>query len=117
MTGSRLYILMIALLFSAANAVAQSEATQLADKEFRQADALLNRAYQQLQLRLESARARDELAKAQRAWIGFRDSDSAFHAGVSSGGGSAYSTDYLANRTQLTEQRTAQLNALLRSLK
>jgi len=98
------------------SAKAQPDAKAEAERSFKQADADLNKTYQQLQLRLESPQAKADLAKAQRAWIALRDSESALRAGVSSGGGSAYSTDFMANQAELTEQRTQQLNALLSHL-
>ena len=87
--------------------------TTIADQSFKLADAELNSTYKLLQSRLQSASQKSELTKAQKAWIAFRDSDATFRAGVSSGGGSAYSMDYLANLTELTEQRAKELKALL----
>ena len=84
-----------------------------ADQSFKAADAELNRTYKLLQSHLQSAQQKKDLTKAQKAWIAFRDSNAAFRAGVTSGGGSAYSMDYLANLTELTQQRNKQLKALL----
>lgn len=116
MKAHLLSIFSIAALLIAPSAFAQSEATLAAERWFRRADADLNRTYTQLQSRLKSPRAKDELAKAQRAWIAFRDSDSAFRAGITSGGGSAYSMDYMGNQAELTEQRTKKLKTFLQHL-
>lgn len=90
----------------------QSDAKLEAERAFKEADADLNRTYQQLQSLLKSPQAKADLAKAQRAWVSFRDGDSASRAGVSSDGGSAYAMDLMSNQAELTAERTRQLKAI-----
>jgi len=94
-----------------------AEATLAPEQDFKKADAELNRTYNILQSRLESPQAKAELAKAQRAWISFRDADSAFRAEFALGEkNSAKSADNLTNQTELTEQRILQLKSQLSRL-
>ena len=92
----------------------ESDPRTAGEKWFKRADAELNRTYKLLQSRLESAQLKQELVKAQKAWIAFRDADAAFQAGITSGGGSAYSIDYMGNLAEMTEERTKELKALLK---
>lgn len=104
-----------ALLLSC-SAYCQSEATQLAEEQYKKADAELNKTYGELLDTLKDKRIRDDFEKARSAWISFRESDAKARAGLSSDGGSAYAMDYYANMTEATQQRTAQLMVILRAL-
>ena len=111
---TRTVIAVLALAFTAAGLEAQSEPTLHAERAFRDADTAMSAVYRELLRALESAEAKRDLQKSQRAWITFRDSFAACSAGVSSAGGSAYSTDYNGTLAELTEERTKQLKNLLR---
>jgi uncharacterized protein YecT (DUF1311 family) len=93
-------------------AAAQSEATAQAEVAFRQVDQELNAAYTALLGKAKARALKNDIREAQRAWLQFRDKEAALQAGVTSQGGSAYTMDYLANRTELTEARIKQLTAL-----
>lgn len=94
-----------------------TKATLSPEQSFKQADADLNQTYKELQSRLESPQAKAELAKAQRAWIAFRDADSAFRAVINSEEeDTAKSADNLTNQIELTEQRALQLKSQLDQL-
>ena len=90
-------------------ACCQSDATLLAEDGYKKADAELNQIYNELIGVLKEKRNKDDLSKAQRAWIMFRESDAKARAGITSDGGSAYAMDYLANMTEITQQRIEQL--------
>jgi uncharacterized protein YecT (DUF1311 family) len=105
------------------SAISQTEPTTLdiAQKSFEQADTLLNQTYQNLQkkitsLPLEKKKTLSELKEVQRTWILFRDMESVLRASVSSQGGSAYTLDLIANKTELTNQRIKELKFLTNSL-
>jgi uncharacterized protein YecT (DUF1311 family) len=94
---------------------AQSEAATGAEQLFKKADAELNQVCDDVTKKLTDGRQKTDFIKAQKAWVSFRDADAEFRAGVT-GGGSAYTTDYLANLTELTEERTKQLSEFLKHL-
>ena len=106
----------LSILFFSVNIRAADEATVQSDNEWLDADRALNAAYQAL---LPSLTATDaaSLKKAQTAWLVYRDAQAALKAHLTSDGGSAYSTDFLANSTELTIERTKQLKALLKLAK
>jgi uncharacterized protein YecT (DUF1311 family) len=111
----RNYSALIATLLLTATGFAQSEATQESEKAFRRADADLNQVYQRVMTRLKTPDAKKHLVKAQNAWISFRDSESEFRAGIT-GGGSAYSMDFMAKQTDLTKERIKDLRTILSRL-
>jgi uncharacterized protein YecT (DUF1311 family) len=78
---------------------------------YREADAELNRVYQQLTTQLSNVR-RAKLRAAQRAWILFRDKNSAFVASKVEDG-TMYPILEIMELTTLTKQRTEQLKAYL----
>lgn len=98
-------------------ALAQPEIKDQAAKEFNKADHELNMVYQEVKKFIKDERAMLELARAQRAWLVFRDTEAEFRAGLSSGGGSAYAADHLANLSEMTRKRTDELKALLLMVK
>lgn len=106
-------VLVLFLCGWSAGAWAQSEATQDADAWFKKADAELNQVYKTVLAKISDPQQKQELEKAQKAWVAFRDADAQFRAGVSSGGGSSYTTDMLGNMAEMTDARTKDLKALL----
>jgi uncharacterized protein YecT (DUF1311 family) len=56
------------------------------DKQYKQADAELNKVYEQVMSRLDSKSQKDALKAAQRAWISFRDKECDFDASRYEGG-------------------------------
>lgn len=92
----------------------QAAANVCASDKFKQADAALNRAYQQLMARLAPGKqpyARD----AQRAWLMFRDKECTSRTG---GGpnqqGTIWPMLYMECQTALTLQRTQDLQQQVR---
>ena len=63
----------------------QAEMNICAGKEYKTADATLNRVYQQLAAKLE-AEEKAELKEAQTAWIKYRDNNCEFVANQYKGG-------------------------------
>lgn len=105
-------------------AVAQADLTACEIREFNEADRALNR---QWPITLASMRVRDkvrrgssdkrpgdadQLLKAQRAWLSFRDAH-CVSAGYSMRGGSAEPMIVASCRAELTRARTRQLEALV----
>lgn len=88
---------------------AQEDVKDLAAAGFRKADARLNLTYGVVMKHLEGPKVAEDFVKAQRAWLVFRDAEAAYRAGVSSGGGSAYSMDFMAVQAELTDERVEQL--------
>lgn len=96
-----------------ANAGDQATMTQCAGMELEAADAALNAAWAELMERLAGdAEAKRALTAAQKAWIGFRDAECAFRASGGAGG-SIHSMLVAQCLSELTEARTAELEAYL----
>lgn len=103
-----------------ANAEVQVEMTYCAEQHWLAADADLNVAYgaarkllQGIDADLEASQrgAADYLRDGQRAWVTFRDATCAAE-GYSMHGGSAEPMVIYGCRARLTEQRTADLEAM-----
>lgn len=97
-----------------ANATTQGEMNQCAAQERKAADDELNNLYKQITARLkDNPEARQLLVKAQRAWIGFRDTECNFSAsGVE--GGSVYPLIYGNCITDLTKARVETFKTYLK---
>lgn len=91
----------------------QTEMNICAGLSWQQADRALNRAYQQLLPKLSASR-RQKLVDAQLRWITFRDRECDL-SGSAAEGGSMQPMLVAGCREQLTQQRTADLQAYLRS--
>ena len=111
----------------ASSAISQNEADvrDIARKSFEQADVELNKAYQDLIKGINSQAfltteikniIPSDLKQSQRAWVTFRDAESKLRAGLSSQGGSGYSMDYIATKSELTQQRIKELKGFIKSL-
>ena len=85
----------------------QAEMNICAGKEYKTADAALNRVYQQLVAMLDSAE-KDQLKEAQTAWIKYRDANCDF-VGDQYKGGSIRPTIYGLCLADVTRNRTAEL--------
>jgi len=83
--------------------------TDLARNELRQADRQLAAVTKKTQRQLSDKNAQKSFQQAQSAWLRFRDAEASFRASLTSGGGSAYLTDYLSISATMTKERTKQL--------
>ena len=97
-----------------ANASDQATMNQCAGQEFKSTDKELNAVYQQITGRLKDNPDRKKLlVSAQRAWIGFRDTECKFSAsGVA--GGSVYPLIYSNCMTSMTKTRVEALKQYLK---
>ena len=97
-----------------ANAGDQATMNQCAGQEFKSTDKELNAMYQQIIGRLKDNPDRKKLlVGAQRAWIGFRDTECKFSAsGVE--GGSVYPLIYSNCLTAVTKARIEALKQYLK---
>jgi uncharacterized protein YecT (DUF1311 family) len=89
------------------NAVSQNDMNTCADKDYRAADAALNRTWRDT-IKGMDAHTLDLLRKAQRAWIQFRDAECTYQSAENEGG-SIYPMVYAGCLTRLTKLRTQQL--------
>jgi uncharacterized protein YecT (DUF1311 family) len=80
------------------DATTTAQMRDCADRRYSQADAELNR------VKLDPARRR-LLRDAQRAWVAFRDKNSAFAASAAAGG-TLYPVLEMSERASMTEDRT-----------
>lgn len=87
----------------------QLEMNECAWRDYRAADAELNRVYARLVARLDSV-GRVRLRAAQRAWLPFRDAQCVFEASGYEGG-SLHSFLQGGCLAHLTRERTKQLEA------
>lgn len=95
------------------NATSQLALDQCAAADLQAADATLNAAYQQILGRLRGDPETTQLLRAaQRAWLGFRDSECAFAASAATQG-SIYPMLVASCRAGLTRQRAEQLGSYL----
>jgi uncharacterized protein YecT (DUF1311 family) len=96
-----------------ASATTQLQLNQCAADQAKQSDAALNAAYATIRKRLKDDPAATKLlVTAQRAWIGFRDSECAFSSSATVGG----SMNGMVNAEcldALTRKRLVELNAYL----
>ncbi|WP_348684923.1 lysozyme inhibitor LprI family protein [Aeromonas bestiarum] len=91
--------------------VTQADMNICAFQDYQRADAKINTAYKKLAATLDKEQL-GRLKTAQRAWITFRDAQCRYEAGVYEGGTIAPLV-HSSCLTNLTEQRTKDLNALL----
>ncbi len=91
------------------NAMAQSEMNICADKDYRAADAGLNRAYKAVMRDLDK-HSQDLLRASQREWIKFRDAECTY-VSAQNEGGSIYPMVYSGCLTTMTKDRVKQLKA------
>jgi uncharacterized protein YecT (DUF1311 family) len=90
----------------------QFEATQCAGREYKKADAELNRVYQQV-LKQEDAGGQARLKAAQLAWLKFRDTECEYEAGDYLGGTMRPMIEAFC-LAAVTEARTRQLKEILK---
>lgn len=91
----------------------EDSARAIGDRKTKDAEADLNKVYQELRRVLREPNL-TALKEAQLAWLKFRDHEASLRAGISSQGGSSYTTDYLDVRIDLTIDRTKQLLRVLK---
>ncbi|WP_026618720.1 YecT (DUF1311 family protein) [Ensifer sp. WSM1721] len=108
------------------NAVAQMDLNICADRDYRTADAELNKVYKQAMTAMQATDkelggidpayvgAVEALKKAQRAWIGYRDGQCEL-AGFEARGGSMEPMLVSGCLAELTRKRTAELKELVES--
>ena len=94
-------------------AQSQAEMNRTAAEDFEQADARLNKVYDQVLHSLD-AQGQEKLKTAERAWVSFREAESALAADVARGGTMAPLLGS-ARSTELTQQRIADLKKMLKS--
>jgi uncharacterized protein YecT (DUF1311 family) len=91
----------------------QMEMNECADREYRKADAELNRVYQQL---VRASGGRDaKLKAAQLAWLKFRDAQCDYEAAFNEGG-SMQPMTYSFCLADVTAARTKQLRESLKEV-
>jgi uncharacterized protein YecT (DUF1311 family) len=95
-----------------ADAHTQAEMNICAGKEYKAADATLNRVYQQLVAMLD-AEAKAQLKEAQTAWIKYRDANCDF-VGDQYKGGSIRPLIYGLCLADVTRNRTAELRTQIK---
>ena len=93
----------------AATAQTQMEMNIASDKQCRKASKAMNAAYQKLMSRLD-AEGKKRLKKAQLSWIKFRDAETDLLS-FPVEGGTIYPMVYADHKTEITQQRTKELNA------
>jgi uncharacterized protein YecT (DUF1311 family) len=92
------------------NPQTQAQMNYCASLSAKDSDKKLNQVYRQLQSSLSDAQQKKRLTEAQRAWLKFREAQCAFEQGVYSGGSIA-PTIYYSCLTEVTKQRTKQLQS------
>lgn len=89
------------------NPQTQADMNQCAEAEYNQADTKLNNVYQAVQATLDDQKG-EQLTSAEQAWISYRDRYCEF-VQTQFAGGSIQPTVYYGCLTQLTNDRTAEL--------
>jgi uncharacterized protein YecT (DUF1311 family) len=90
-------------------ALSQADMNQCAGREYRAADAELNKTYSRLSARLD-AKAKAKLKQAEAAWINYRDANCEVEA-YPNLGGSIYPFIYSGCLSRMTKARTAELQS------
>lgn len=85
----------------------QSTMNICADKDYRAADAVLNKVYKRA-MAAQDDTGRDLLRASERVWIAYRDAECKFEAAPNEGG-SIYPMVYAGCLTRLTKARIADL--------
>ena len=94
------------------NAGTQFEATECSAREYKKADAELNRVYQQV-MKQEDKDGQARLKTAQLAWIKFRDTECEYESGQYIGGTIQPMVENFC-LTSVTNDRTQQLKEILK---
>lgn len=94
------------------NAGSQFEATECSAREYKKADAELNRVYQQV-LKQEDKDGQARLKTAQLAWLKFRDTECEYESGEYIGGTIRPMVENFC-LTSVTNDRTNQLKEILK---
>ena len=95
-----------------ARAQSQSEMNQTAARDFEKADAQLNQVYEKA-LHTLDAEGQEKLKVAERAWVQFREAESAL-AADSERGGTLAPLMASTRSTELTQQRIADLKKIIK---
>jgi uncharacterized protein YecT (DUF1311 family) len=95
------------------SAETQYEATQCAGREYKQADAELNKVYQQV-LKQEDKDGQARLKTAQLSWLKFRDTECEYEAGDYIGGTMRPMVAAFC-LAAVTNERTKQLKEILQA--
>ena len=85
-----------------------------AEKAYKNSSKQLSRQFELFLAELESADRQAEWKGIHTQWKEFAIAQSNAHAGITSGGGSAFSTDYLSLLTDLQIGRTAYYRNLVK---
>jgi uncharacterized protein YecT (DUF1311 family) len=85
-------------------------------REYREADAELNKVYQQVMSQLEDEGHKAALKEAQLAWIKYRDANCEFESYLNRGG-TIYPVVYEGCRAAMTVSRTKELQETLKAEK
>jgi uncharacterized protein YecT (DUF1311 family) len=94
----------------------QTDMNRNYDRELEVADAELSKVYKDAMTQASSARARDALRSAERAWIKYRDSECKLET-LGASGGSAYPVVAAICLTIKIRTRTQELQEVLDSCK
>ena len=96
----------------ATSAQSQQEMNSEAAESFKKADKELNEVYAKVLANLDDE-AKENLKKAQRAWVAWRDSEAVFRADAEARGGSMWPLVHEGIRSRLTKERVKSLKELL----
>ena len=90
----------------------QQEMNTEAAENFKKADKELNEVYAKVLANLDDE-AKENLKKAQRAWVAWRDAEADFRADAEARGGSMWPLVLEGIRSRLTKERVKGLKELL----
>ena len=102
----------VALYPACLQAQSQAEMNRTAAQDFEKADAQLNKVYEQFLHSLD-AQGQEKLKTAERAWVSFREAESAL-AADSERGGTLAPLMGSTRATELTQQRIADFKKMLK---
>jgi len=101
----RYAILTLILIFTAA--AGANEVLDLAEKDYLQAEKGMVEGYQKLIASMADPTTREVWIKLHEDWLKLAHREAAAEAGLTSGGGSAYTPDRLGNLADAFERRQA----------
>jgi uncharacterized protein YecT (DUF1311 family) len=95
-----------------ANAQTTADMDACAGKEYKKADAALNKTYREVSANLDDPGYKEALKKAQQVWITFRDANCEMKSYINKGG-TIYPIVYTNCLTEMTSRRTKELHELV----
>lgn len=102
-----------AMIVSGLHSAFTQEVTEAAEREFSKSKANLESRFEKLLFRLPGEKEREMWGAAHQMWLKFSTKEAEAKAGLTSGGGSSFSLDYLVALTNMNDDRSKYYASIL----